>query len=71
MSIIINDPELESLLEAHAVAQPVPTTKGRLLKALAREALAAARATNNDVVEVIRNLRANGQGHTPTKNRRT
>ena len=57
MSIILTDEPLERALTKHARRQPVPTTKGRLLKSIAREVLAVAESEAIDVAVIINELR--------------
>lgn len=58
MAIIIREPAFEKDLDRNAKQQSVPTTKGRLLKAIARAAMAVADAERVHVGQVIDELNA-------------
>lgn len=56
MAIIITEPKLEEPLEKHAKRQAVPTTKGRLLRAIARSMLAVADSEGVHIGQLIDEL---------------
>ncbi len=58
MAIIIRNPALEKELDRNAKAQSVPTTKGRLLHAIAQAVLSVANAKGTHVGQIIDELNA-------------
>lgn len=58
MAIIIRNPGFEKDLDRNAKVQSVPTTKGRLLRAIAQSALSVANAEGVHVGQIIDELNA-------------